>query len=98
MNAVKPSPSKAAIQKAALEIEFKKQRRGCGYRGIEFELTFDEWFDIWQKSGHLKDRGVPGYCMVRHGGKGAFKVGNVSIIPTSKAALLSPGAKQSKKG
>jgi hypothetical protein len=96
MNTARPIRSADAIRKAVLQTDYHKHRRGCGYRGIEFALTFEQWFEIWTKSGHLKDRGVPGYCMMRHGGKGAFAVGNVSIVSTSKAAGTSPGTKRKK--
>lgn len=49
--------------------------------GREFRLTFDEWWDIWEKSGHYEDRGrsVGCYCMSRVGDLGAYEVGNVFI-------------------
>ena len=56
------------------------------YRGIDFELTFDEWYDIWQQSGHWADRGRGHgkYCMSRVNDIGAYKVGNVFIQLSTK--------------
>jgi hypothetical protein len=50
-------------------------------RGIPFLLTFEEWADIWQKSGHWDERGnkLDDYVMMRTGDTGAYKVGNVFI-------------------
>jgi len=51
-------------------------------RGIEFTLTFEEWWKIWQDSGHWDQRGQGSneYCMARHNDTGPYAVGNVSII------------------
>lgn len=50
-------------------------------RTIGFELTFEEWWDIWQKSGHWEDRGrgKGSYVMSRVNDQGPYKVGNVFI-------------------
>lgn len=50
-------------------------------RGISFLLTFQQWWDIWQQSGHWEQRGphVGEYCMSRYGDKGAYEIGNVFI-------------------
>ena len=50
-------------------------------RGIEFNLTYEEWWDIWQKSGKWEQRGagMNQYVMSRYNDKGAYIVGNVFI-------------------
>ena len=50
-------------------------------RGIPFELTFDEWWDIWQQSGKWEQRGCTtgGYVMSRHNDEGAYSMDNVFI-------------------
>lgn len=50
-------------------------------RDIEFLLTFDEWVDVWVKSGHWENRGrgIGKYCMSRIGDTGAYEIGNVFI-------------------
>ncbi len=62
---------------------FGVQRRGAKKRGIAFHLTFEEWWDIWQSSGHWHERGKSKgqYCMARYGDEGDYEVGNVKIIP-----------------
>ena len=61
--------------------KFWDQRGMAKHRGIPFLFTFEEWYDIWQKSGHWEDRGVGRgkYCMSRVGDNGAYEVGNVFI-------------------
>ncbi len=55
-------------------------------RGIGFLLTFEEWCDIWIKSGHLDERGrgLGKFHMARHGDTGPDAIGNVKIIPGSQ--------------
>jgi hypothetical protein len=44
-------------------------------------MTFEEWLQIWQDSGHLHERGPRKgqYVMCRYGDKGAYKRGNVRV-------------------
>jgi hypothetical protein len=50
---------------------------------VKMHMTFEEWMDIWLKSGkcHLRGRGKGKYCMARHNDIGHYEVGNVKIIP-----------------
>lgn len=65
-----------------LRKKFKNQRSGATWRGISFELTFEEWLNIWVDSGHLHERGPRKgqYVMARFGDKGPYAIGNVRII------------------
>lgn len=51
------------------------------YRGIEFHLTFEEWWDIWNQSGKYEQRGrgAGKYCMSRKNDTGPYALGNVYI-------------------
>jgi hypothetical protein len=51
-------------------------------RGIEFNMTFAEWWATWTDSGRWIERGIRRGCyvMARHGDQGAYEVGNVSIV------------------
>jgi hypothetical protein len=53
---------------------------------IEFKLSFEEWYDIWKKSGHWEERGRKAgqYCMSRIDDIGHYEVGNVFIQLHSK--------------
>ena len=66
----------------SLRQDYDIHRRRAGYRGVEFKLTFEEWLKIWEDSGHLYERGkgTGSYVMGRHGDKGPYAVGNVTII------------------
>ena len=51
-------------------------------RRIEFELTFEEWWGIWDNSGCWNERGIRKgqYVMARFQDRGAYAIGNVEII------------------
>lgn len=61
--------------------KYTLHRIGAKARGIPFLLTFSEWWDIWQQSGHYAERGakVGQYCMSRYGDLGPYAIGNVFI-------------------
>ena len=61
---------------------FNKQRRHAADRRIPFLLTFAEWLAIWQRSGHLHERGCRKgqFVMSRKGDVGPYSIGNVRII------------------
>ena len=58
------------------------QKRSAAERGIDFNLTFDEWHTWWEQSGHLYERGrqLNQYCMARFNDKGPYKLGNIKCI------------------
>lgn len=53
---------------------------------IQFNLSFDEWMDIWFTSGyvHLMGRSAGSYVMSRNNDIGNYEVGNVSIQPVEQ--------------
>ena len=62
--------------------DFQVQRwHAINRRNIEWNLTYEEWLDIWQNSGkmHLRGRGIGKYNMCRIGDTGPYEVGNVYI-------------------
>jgi hypothetical protein len=58
---------------------YSSQRLSAGCRGIDFKLTFEEWYDWWQATGHYHERGRKKgqYCMSRIGDTGAYELGNI---------------------
>jgi hypothetical protein len=54
-------------------------RTNAKMRGIEFKLTFEEWFCWWMDTGHYAERGNKRgeYVMGRKGDKGAYELGNI---------------------
>lgn len=64
------------------EAAFRGHRNQAKRRGIEFQLSFAQWLRIWEKSGHLVERGCKRgqYVMARKGDRGPYAVGNIKII------------------
>ena len=65
-----------------IKRRFTFQLVRAAQRGIEWCLTFEEWLDVWQRSGHSHERGRGRgrYVMARRGDIGPYSVGNVEII------------------
>lgn len=71
-----------------LHKSFLQQKHNAQYRGIEWELKFSEWLDVWGSSGKIPFRGQGKnyFCMGRIGDIGAYKKGNVYICTHSQNA------------
>lgn len=62
---------------------FNEQRRRARQRGIEWRLTFAEWWGVWKESGLWEQRGRKrgtSAVMARIGDIGAYAKGNVRIV------------------
>tara|TARA_R110000744_G_C18988868_1_gene520292 strand:- start:43 stop:387 length:345 start_codon:yes stop_codon:yes gene_type:complete len=62
---------------------FHTSKSAAKSRGIEFLLTFEEWWSYWE--GLYDQRGVnsDSLCMCRTNDEGAYEVGNVRIDTVS---------------
>lgn len=66
---------------------FIRQRNNAKNRGIAWEMTFRQWWDIWQKSGHYADlKGIGTYCMARLADGGPYAANNVYICTFAQNA------------
>jgi hypothetical protein len=61
------------------KIAYSVQKSHAKFRGVEFKLTFDEWWDIWKPHYHNRGSKVGQFVMCRTMDKGAYEVGNVRI-------------------
>jgi hypothetical protein len=64
-----------------LKNKYWTQKACAKRRGIKFNLSFDDWWNIWQQSGKWSDRGCKKgqYVMSRYKDTGPYEVGNVFI-------------------
>ena len=48
-----------------IKNKYFQHKASAKCRGIPFNLSFEEWYDIWLKSGHWHERGLGKnkYCM-----------------------------------
>jgi len=73
----------------------RDQKKDAKRRGIAFELTLDEWWQIWKESKKFSQRGPKrnDYQMCRFNDRGPYAVGNVYIatnLENVAARVLSP--------
>lgn len=59
--------------------KFLTHRSHAKQRGIEFKMTFEEWWEIWKPHWHNRGTRVGQFMMCRTMDKGAYEVGNVRI-------------------
>lgn len=62
-------------------FEFGRQKANAARRGIEWSMSFAEWWQVWADSGKWasKGRGIGKSCMCRYKDEGAYAPGNVYI-------------------
>lgn len=61
--------------------KYQEHKEHSKARGVEFTLTFEQWWEIWDKSGFWSKRGrrKGQYCMHRIADRGGYTPGNVYI-------------------
>ena len=66
---------------------YRKQRSNARRRGIKWDLSFADWWRIWQESGRWDERGRGrGYCMARWADDGPYSVENIYICTGAENA------------
>lgn len=62
-------------------LAYNSHRGNARLRNVEFLITFEEWWAIWDASGKWEQRGARrgGYVMGRFGDEGPYAPGNVKI-------------------
>lgn len=61
------------------KIKYRYQRATAGQRNIDWQLTFEQWYDWWQQTGHWEERGITSgkYVMSRYGDVGPYSLDNI---------------------
>ena len=62
-------------------VKYRAQKNNAKRRGIDWELTFDQWWQLWDASNRWNQRGreVGNYAMCRNNDVGPYAFGNVKI-------------------
>jgi hypothetical protein len=60
---------------------FLQMRAQANYRDEPFELTFEDFQEVWNGKWELKGRGSTDYCLTRDDPTGAWVRGNVVCLP-----------------
>jgi hypothetical protein len=58
---------------------FSSHKSQAKSRGIEFKMTFDEWWDMWKPHWHNRGPHKHGLVMCRKMDSGSYEIGNVRI-------------------
>ena len=68
-------------------------------RGVEFTLTFEAWWALWEPHWAQRGKRVGDYCMARSDDKGGYTPGNVVVKPVEANLVeqLSSGAHVTRK-
>lgn len=71
------------------EKKYRSHKLGAGYRGISFQMTFEEWWNWWQVDGRWENRGNKKgqFVMARRGDQGPYRLDNVYCATTSQNTL-----------
>lgn len=71
---------------------FTCQKKNAERRGIPWQLSLWDWWQVWDKSGKWENRGrhKGEYVMCRFGDVGAYEVGNVYIATCSHNCSVQP--------
>lgn len=85
-NSLQVGPPERINGKQTLWGAFSQHRRDAKKRGIDFLFTFKKWLKVWEKSGHLHERGCRKgqYVMARHGDVGPYSSNNVMIVTSGQ--------------
>jgi hypothetical protein len=72
---------KAAAYSRSPRGRYKAHRHNAARRGIEFALSFAQWWAIWKRSGRWNERGRGRgrFVMARNADRGGYEEGNVYI-------------------
>ncbi len=69
-------------------FRYNVQKQTAKRRGIEFLLSFNQWWEIWQGSWEQRGKHKDDLVMCRYGDVGAYEVGNVYLDTVSNNSKL----------
>lgn len=70
------------INSKIIKDAFRSQYDSAKFNNIDWDLSFNEWYEIWNCSGNFDKRGktASDYCMCRINTSEGFNIKNVQII------------------
>lgn len=84
------------------KFKYHVHKNGAKKRGIQFKLTFEEWWKLWEPHWTKRGKEKDSLVMCRIGDEGCYEIGNVYINTYSQnsrdAALNFPREKDKNTG
>lgn len=77
---------------------YNAQKQTAKRRGIAFDLTFEEWWDIWEPFWHMRGRDKDSLVMCRVNDQGSYSKTNVYIDTVSANSSLAATLKPKQRG
>jgi hypothetical protein len=74
--------SRNSAYEASPRGQFSRQKANAVARGVNWELSFDDWWKVWEDSGKYPERGrlTGQYALVRKNPDASFNLNNIHII------------------
>lgn len=67
------------MDRSTARQRYAQHKANAAVRGIEFDLTFDEWWEIWEPRFAERGRGKDQFGMCRTRDQGPYQAGNVRL-------------------
>ena len=64
----------------SMHLPFLRSKAQANFREEDWQLTFEEFFDIWKDQWHNRGRDTENVCLTRIDPTGAWSLDNVEII------------------
>ena len=75
------------MDRSSARLRYAQHKKNAAKRGVEFELSFEEWWAIWEPHWERRGTHKDQLGMCRTHDKGPYRVGNVRLdSPKGNAA------------
>ncbi len=72
------------MDRAEARDKYNRHKNSAKQRGIEFDLSFDEWLEIWGDRLSQRGKAAHQFQMCRTRDEGAYRSGNVRIATAAE--------------
>lgn len=64
----------------SMHLPYLRTKAQCKYREEEFELEFDDYYELWKEKWKYRGRKADDYCMTRINPKKSWNKENVIVV------------------
>lgn len=73
-------PLNTILENIMYKNQYNIQKQNARRRKVEFNLTYEQWLEVWGEKISLRGVGRGKYCMARNNDQGPYSIDNVRII------------------